>query len=477
MTPQQLLSRYVKAVTRTAQPGIYHLRYRTVASDGDVSISDWYEAGAKRALDYRVVAKQHGVRIARGRLSGRSWQQDANGLVLPNSEAPTVFDRALAAAANRPDQHVRVLGVTRAPPRRYVLQVAPNPRIVRRMYFDASTYRIAEESTQDYDKTVTTIRFFDYVWAGSKLVPSRETADSDLSSKSYDTTLLLRERLAYDPALLAIPRSRAPFVAQASLPATVNSIFSKYGILIRADIAGVPYWLKLDSGASDIVLDRDIARRLDIREFGKNATSKGGKLEEASAVVPRMDVGPLFATNLVVRTFPSADVEDGVHVVGLLGCDFIAGGPLAIDFQRQTVTVVTSPPPNGDGRWTSLRTPLHACRPVIHARLDGRPARLLLDFGSPDTVINEDVFASLGTTGSALDTKIVRFIGGEPLVGTEYALSRASAGGLELAPLVVMVVAGGRAQDLDDDGFIGRNVLDNYRVVLDYRDQRTYFRK
>ncbi len=457
--------------------GFYHLRYRTVASDGDTSISDWYETDAKGVFDYRVVAVEHGVRAERGRLSGRSWRRDANGLVVPESAPPTIFDRVLETAERSPDPRVRVLGITRTLPPRYVLQIVPNPRIFRRMYIDTSTLRVSEIVTQDYDKTVTTVRFFDYVWVGRRLIPTRERSVNDLSSKSYDITLLQHERIPYDPALLAIPRSKTPFVAQASLPATVSSLFSKFGILVRADIQGAPYWLKLDSGSSDIVLDRDLAVRLGLHEFGRASASKGGKLEEATAVLPRMDVGPLYATNLVVRTFPSDEVEDHVHVVGLLGCDFIAGGPLAIDFHKQTLTAVTAPPPASDSRWTSLRTPLRECRPMIDARLDGRPARLLLDFGSPSTVINEDVFKSIAAAPAPLDTKILRFVGGEPLVGTEYALARASAGSLDLAPLVVTVVDGGRAQDLDNDGFIGRNVLDNYQVVLDYQQQRTYFRK
>jgi Aspartyl protease len=453
------------------------LRYRTITSDGDVSISDVYEARAKRVPDLRVVTVQHGVRLERGRLSGVWWQRDANGLVLPDTQVLTVFDRVLASVARKPDPRVRMLGITRKPPRRYVIEVAPNSRIVQRVYIDAATLLIDEVVTQDYDRAVTTTRFSNYVWIGGRPVPSRESQSNDLSNKTYVTTLLLHRHVPFDSALLAVPRSKMPFVTQASLPATVNSLFSRFGILVRADIQGTPYWLKLDSGATDVVLDRDLVRRLGLHEFGKYTAAKGGRVDAATAVLPRIDVGPVYATNLVVKTFSSDDMEDGVEVVGLLGCDFIASRPLAIDFHKQTVTEIAAAPPATGRDWTSLRTPLHACRPSIGARLAGRHATLLLDFGSPSTVINEDLLKSLGTMATALDTKTVRFIGGEPLLGTEYVVSRASAGGLDLAPLLVTVVTDGRAQDLDDDGFVGRNVLNNYRVVLDYLQQRTYFRK
>jgi hypothetical protein len=71
----------------------------------------------------------------------------------------------------------------------------------------------------------------------------------------------------------------------------------------------------------------------------------------------------------------------------------------------------------------------------------------------------------------------VTFVGGQILDATQYVVPYASAGGLSLGPLLAGVVANGRGQDLDNDGFVGLNVLHNYRIVFDYRHERTYFQK
>jgi hypothetical protein len=155
VTPQELLGRYLKAVRPPAGAGIYHSRFRTITNDGDVTVSDFYEAGGeRRSPDYRVTTLVDGMRLGRGRISGRSWQQDADGLVVPDSEMRNVFDRVIEAAVRKADPRVRMLGVTTDLPRRYVLEIVPNSRLLQRRYFDAKTFLPSETVTKDYDGQV-----------------------------------------------------------------------------------------------------------------------------------------------------------------------------------------------------------------------------------------------------------------------------------------------------------------------------------
>jgi hypothetical protein len=476
VTPQQLLAHYRDATDRCLTPGVYYFRFRTTTNHGDVFVNDYYYEphGVGKSSDLLVVSTMHGLRSERGRVSGRSWMQTANGLVLPDSLTQTPFDRALSAAAHRPDLRVRMLGITSTAERQYVLEIIPNSWLRQRRYFDAGSFLLREVQTRDYDKVVGVDRYSRYIHVCGELVPTR-VDHSDSLSQTYQTTLVRHQRVA-DPHLLAIPQSRTPFVRQYRLPATLNSMFGPTGILIRIDIQGAPYWFQLDSGASVVTLDRDLVQRLGGHEFGKYFGTKGGAVEYGNAVVPRLDIGPVYATNLVVSVINHDYVKQGVHVVGLLGCDFIASRPLSIDFRRQTV-VLGNIPPATDRHWTSVRTPLESCRPTIRARLENQPATLLLDSGSPDTVINEDLYDRIAASVHELDTTRVSFIGGDILAATQYVVPNASAGALSLSPLVTSVVAGGRGQDLNNDGFVGLNVLDKYRIVMDYRHQRTYFQK
>jgi hypothetical protein len=141
------------------------------------------------------------------------------------------------------------------------------------------------------------------------------------------------------------------------------------------------------------------------------------------------------------------------------------------------VTLLNAPPGANDRRWTSVRTPLHACTPSIAMRLDGQPATLVLDYGADGTLVNEDVFNSIGKNLQRLDTVPVSFVGGEPLRASRYVIPHASAGSLQFGPLDAWVTWFGEGQSLKNDGLLGRNVLDNYRLILDYAHDRTYFQK
>jgi predicted aspartyl protease len=476
VTPQQLLARYRDAAGRCLTPGVYYFKFRTTTSYRDAIVTDDYESrGAGKLEDFLIVTTTHGLRSEQGRVSDRSWMQTANGLVLPDSQRQTPFDRVLSAAVHKPDPRVRMLGITTAPKRQYVLEIAPNARLLQRRYFDVGTFLLREMRTRDYDKVVGVDRFSRHIYVCGKPVPTRVDHSDSLSSETYQTTLV-RHQLLADPHLLAIPQSRTPFVPQYRLPATLNSMFGPFGILIRVDIQGDPYWFKLDSGASTVTLDRDLVQRLGGHEFARYSGTKGGAVDYAAAVVPRLDIGPVYATNLTVGVINHDYVEQGVHVVGLLGCDFIASWPLSVDFRRQTVVLGTAPPET-DRRWTSVRTRSESCRPTIHARLENQPATLVLDLGATETVINEDLYDRIAASVHEVDTTLVRFIGGDALAATQYVVPNASAGALSLGPIVASVVAEGRGQDLDNDGFLGLNVLRNYRIVMDYRHQQTYFQK
>lgn len=478
VTPQQLLLRYKHANERSFGTGIYHLRYRTTGSDRDNGITDFYWANARSELpDFRSVSLQNGVRVELGRIEGRSWEQSTDGIVLPESALLSIFDRVLLWALHHADARVRVLGITRSVPHEYVLAIAPNERLLQRRYFDVKTALLRKTVTQDYDRSVETVDYSDYINIGGRPIPSRESRSTNLSGTTYESTLIRSERLPFEVGLLKAPPSRVVFVPQARLPGTIDPIFGKAGILIRADINGDPYWLKLDSGSGGITLDRGVVKSLGLSEFARRSASRGGRLQYSFARLPRIDVGPVYARNLVVSVLDITDTEEGIPVSGLLGCDFLASRPLDIDFRNQTVTVENEPPRPADHDWTVVRTPLHRCTPSASARLGGQDATLLLDTGAFHTLINEGLAERVASTLLELGSTPIRFLGNDPLVGKQYVAPSLNLGGLDLGPLVVTVINGGRGQDLDYDGAVGYNVFRQYRMVLDYQHERTFFRK
>jgi hypothetical protein len=477
ITPQQVLTRYSGVADRCRKSGVYYVKYRTKTNLGDTVDSVLYGSrGIRNVPNFRRIVSTHGVRGEQGRLSDRSWAQTVNGLVLPNTSPSTVFDRLVNMAAHKADPRVRMLGIKTTGGRRYyVLEIAPNARVLQRRYYESGTFLLRETQTQNYDRDVTTDTISRYVTICGKPVPARVDLSHSLSAETTETTLVRFGR-SEDRSLLAVPASKTPFVPQYRLPMTLNSLFSPSAILIRVDIRGQPYWFQLDSGAGDVTLDRDFVRRLGGHEFGEFFATKGGAVRYGNAIIPRLDIGPVYARNLVVSIIDHDYIEDGVHVVGLLGCDFIGSRPIIIDFHSEKVIVLNALPRALPG-WTSVQTPLDACRPSIRTRIENQSATLMLDTGSPYTIINEDIYDRISASVNDLGPTRVAFIGAQILAARQYGAPDAFAGSLSLGPLVVSVVAEGRGQDLNNDGILGLNVLRNYRLVLDYKHARTYFQK
>jgi hypothetical protein len=479
VTAQALLGHYRDSAGNCLSRGTYRFEYRSTSTNGDAGSSYEYESrGRENFTDYRLVTTSHGVRVESGVEGGRPWEKTANGLVLSDSPSLNIFDRSLQSALHRPDPHVRVLGMTEQSPREYVLEIRPNPRIYQRRYFDTNTLLLRRAVSEDYDGVLHTVQYSDYVSVCGKPVPSRVVAWNSLSPQKYETKLVRFEKLPlFDRRLVAMPRSRTPFLAQARLPATLNTLFEKSGILVRVDIRGTPYWLKLDSGAPTIMLDRDLVRRLGGREFGTYIGTKGGRIALSNAVLPRLDLGPVYAQNVVVGVLDRDTFEQGVEVVGLLGCDFIGSMPLAIDFRSQSATLGAALPSPGYKTWTAVSTPLVGCRPRIRTRIENEAAMLVLDLGASATTINEDLFGRIRDRLHSLDATQITFVAGIPLDAAQYVAPQATAGALNLGPAVVTVIANGRGQDLDNDGIFGRDLLERYQLILDYRHERTWFRR
>jgi predicted aspartyl protease len=114
-------------------------------------------------------------------------------------------------------------------------------------------------------------------------------------------------------------------------------------IIVRVDIGGRGLDFYLDSGCDDITIDRDVARELGLKSYGKWSETVAGSFSASKTVVPTMQIGKLLLTNAVVSALPFNFQNDwSTKVVGLLGYDFIAGAVLKIDYDRGTVDAIRS---------------------------------------------------------------------------------------------------------------------------------------
>ena len=266
------------------------------------------------------------------------------------------------------------------------------------------------------------------------------------------------------------------------LPARI----SEQHVIVRVTINGRGLDFLLDSGASGIVLDADVAKQLGLKTFGRSVQTTAGTYEASQTIVPEIDVGPVTLHNTYVDCLPfSQEMGFGTKVVGLLGFDFIANAVVSIDYGRGAVFV--SPPDKFTRPTDQIEVPatLDDGVPYVQAQVGNAIGEhFILDTGSfgvmvfstfanahPDDMADEGLGRSVSSYFPALSAWGV---GGEfPMSLTEVASYHF--GSVNFTDFMLFRIHGVPGiEGEDDDGLVGFDVLRYFTVTLDYRDGEVY---
>lgn len=241
----------------------------------------------------------------------------------------------------------------------------------------------------------------------------------------------------------------------------------------------------LDSGASGIAIDANVARQLGLLTFAQTSTVMAGRVETAKAIVPEIRVGDLVMHDVTVQTIPWAHNERAdVEAVGLLGYDFIREVGLEIDYKHARVTAVpaaqfTPPPLPPPSEMVPLRIINHL--PMVTVGINGVMAdRMIVDTGAATDLMLFDHFVHqypeavapgvatpLGLTGNYIG------VGGH-FVGKAYRLRRVDLGKFHLDNFAALYAVSPRSYAWDADGVIGPGILAHFTVYLDYAHGAMY---
>jgi len=159
----------------------------------------------------------------------------------------------------------------------------------------------------------------------------------------------LRYGAALSDADLALPPSPKPIAGATTFPASVDGTIVDDRIIITAGLSGHKVNFLVDSGASGIVIDRDIADALKFEQHGRITGATAGTYVESDVVIPQMQVGDVVVEGAHARSLPfTMWTDNGKPIGGLLGFDFIHDVVLHIDYLHATVEApspLTFPPP------------------------------------------------------------------------------------------------------------------------------------
>lgn len=472
--PANLSAPEIVARSRTARgtlaPGRYVIvdrirgggieRMRTTRIDGPNSIA---------------VVTSEAYTTASGVFNGQGWNQDENGLVLLRSDFRRYVDpnnQALAHPEN-PVYRVSVLGLTRTQPQEYVIEMNPPGGSDQYRYYDAKTFLVDRFVTFDADLHQHVTEFSDYRPVFQSTRPFRI---HNYDGRPQNDTVT--ETISFQPALansvpVVMPASRPLYTVEQ--PTLIPATFGRNGIVVRVSINGRGLDFLLDTGAGGLVIDPGVAHQLGLTTYGRSNQTIGGDVDISRTRIPQIDVGPLHLHDVAFSVVPMSAYVDGVRIVGILGCDFIASAVMGVDFQKSTLTLYpASFDPHALGMF-SLPLQMDDGVPRVQASFEGVPGFFLVDTGAVGTIAYDTYVKKLKSAAPLADeVSLVAIGGGVP--AQLKLLTDLEFGGIHFGDAAVFVPTSSTFNLSDYDGILGRDVLSQYQLFFDYAKRQLYIK-
>lgn len=352
-------------------------------------------------------------------------------------------------------------------------------------HFDVETGRMVDyQATQD--ELLATITLGEYQQVDGVWMPfySRlETEDAPLVIEQRARVCEFDREL--DPEQFSPPSTayQAGFPeGKTSVTATID--YRAGHVKIQASVNGTKKgWFILDSGASASIIDSDFADDLGLPEVG-SLPAKGATGYDQFRMV-RID--SLLIGGLVLHgvTAGVSDLEmlrihgpGEIRFGGVIGYDFISQFPIMIDYAARTLTVYNPDQFVAPDSGYALPFKFYMRVPVIQGELLGIPGDMLVDLGNPFGLILHKPFIDKHGLTRRLDNispadQPVGGIGGITDASTAYIASF-KMGDILLTSIRAILTEEGMGMVGSEQlaGNIGNLVLENFRVLLDYKDQQ-----
>ena len=417
--------------------------------------------------------------VAHGTFDGQAWHQNENGM--------TVLDQPRPGGEASERRTVAVRHVT-APLVADVIVDVNAKGDGTKTYVDPATSRIVRLET--ITPTETTVTTYDDFRATAGYVRAWHEHSSDGHAENdSDERIVSIATSGIAPGDVAIAQPRRELVAfpagitSLKLPAQLDND-SKFIVRVQVGSRGLDFIL--DTGASGIVVDEDVARSLGLKFYSMGSdASNAGRYNESMAIVPHMNVGQLSMKDVAVDIVPSlnfASPDAPVKVVGLLGFDFIASLALSLDYEGGTVRAVDYDAFKAPTDPLTIDLPIRVGGqgPETDVWIDGHVGeRFEIDTGGVGGVIITDVFTRRypGVTRGFSNTGRQIYLSG---VGGQFATSVYRVPNLRLGTttftdFTALVIGSDRLYTFGGfDGVIGPELLQYFTLTTDYLDSTIY---
>lgn len=468
LTPTDVLAK-ASAAVGTQEPGTYRTETRETLNDDTISYVR-FEHGA----NFVETERDGDFATGEGRLNGVTWTENANGIVLTRDTA-SMFVDPYVAVLSAPDASSGALHVEDDESGNVVLHITPRTGLNQRYTYDAKTFLLLRI---DYDDPAGRRG---YVFSGYKryfgaMLPARIQYTSAYANNKATYDLVAYNRVPDAGVSFAIPASKPVFDLGSRTSVTIPATFSIHGIVVRVNVNGRAMDFILDSGASESVIDANVAHDMGLSVHGKRTLSFLGTTTVGQTVIDDFSLGDLHASHFAIAVIPFSQQVDEKKVVGLLGGDFFASGRIAIDFAAKTLTLLAPNAPLPTTGWTKLPIQVTSFVPATTAAFSGFKGTFIVDTGAWSTVFYRHYFEKFTPDKQAGIQGKVAGISGRGFNYRSYHAPRMDIGDLAFADVLVQVIDSKAGDDLDIDGLLGRTFLDNFSLIFDYTDQALYLK-
>jgi predicted aspartyl protease len=243
-----------------------------------------------------------------------------------------------------------------------------------------------------------------------------------------------------------------------------------------------PFDFILDTGAGTSLLTPELAKQLEIKTIGsKEGQSAGGKVAVSLAKVESLAVGEARFQDVDLGVVDLSQVGQtiGTKIDGDLGYNFLKHFRVTINYVAGEIHFDDPKRVESFGRTAKTEVPIrlaHPAKPLIlvdvHANGRG-PFQFAIDTGTSTTAITPELAKTLKVSTSPIGQGTT---GGAHVDVTAGALKSFQVGGAKIDNMPVVVADFfemlSKAVGAKLDGIVGYNFLRNYKVVIDYPNEK-----
>lgn len=243
-----------------------------------------------------------------------------------------------------------------------------------------------------------------------------------------------------------------------------------------------PFEFILDTGAGTSLLSSELANNLKVKVLGsKEGQSAGGRVSVSLAKIDCLAVGGarLSDVDVGIVDLKHIGAAVGAQIDGDLGYNFLRHFRVTIDYGKSQIRF--EDPKQFDSFTHGARTeiPLRLASPAkplvlvdVYANARG-PFQFAIDTGTSTTALTPEVAKALGITGSPIGAGTTA---GAQVAVTAGVVDSFMVGGARIDRMAVVIAdffaTLSEAVGAKLDGIVGYNFLRNYKVVLDYPNER-----